>query len=229
MAETRQQSDRLTRQNFLKGLGALALFLRGDSKLIFGNPDAFYDDYDLEEMLTKDDFSNGELYFSDLDVRIEAEPERYYKEMHVKDIRKAEKEFRLKYFRKNYTGTANPFGWHAIVYNSISKVSGHLTVVEANLDELNDTLMLSHERGHFIWKIGKQYQIYQKFKDPKAIESEIHYEEDFAYLCGFLGYMKAGYDLKTFNPVVKDSSTEYAIEDAKRIISILLNPKYGLK
>jgi len=64
-----------------------------------------------------------------------------------------------------------------------------------DLNEVSRVYTLGHESGHFLWYLGQQELIYQKFIKPDFVKSEIQSNSDFACLCGWAAVKMAGYNL----------------------------------
>ena len=77
----------------------------------------------------------------------------------------------------------------------IKKAYGYIVLINKNLNDASMIYTRAHENGHFLWYIGKQEIIYQKFKNSHFVKSEIHTDEDFGNLCGWVALKIVGYNL----------------------------------
>jgi len=153
----------------------------------------------LESYFVSKGFITGNIKIPELDVELTLQKNQFYKkEKEVTDIFKRINEIRSQFgLSTPYPDYAKGYGWCGVLYAECSekKGFGYIILVKKNLNEANKTHASGHEGGHFLWYIGKQELIYQKFKKSDFIESQIQKNEDFAILCGWIAMKKAGYFL----------------------------------
>ena len=144
-------------------------------------------------------FKTGIIKIPELNVEVMLEENQFYKrEEDVTDvyerINKIRKQFGLP---TPYHDYAKGYGWCGMLEANCSreKAYGYIVLINKNLNDASMIYTSAHENGHFLWYIGKQEMIYQKFKNPYFVKSKIHTNEDFGDLCGWVALRIAGYNL----------------------------------
>jgi hypothetical protein len=144
-------------------------------------------------------FKTGKIKIPELNVEVTLEENQFYtREEDVEDvyerINEIRKQFRLP---TPYHDHVEGYGWCGVLEATCSKEKayGYIVLIDKNLNDSSMTYTRAHENGHFLWYIGRQETIYQKFKKPELIKSNIQTEEDFGNLCGWVALKIAGYNL----------------------------------
>jgi hypothetical protein len=155
----------------------------------------------LKQYFESKGFKTGTIILPFLGVSVNLENSRFYlKEENIADVYKRINEIRAGFgLAVPYTNRVRCCGWCGVVnaeYNG-QKAYGYVVLIKRNLNPPTRIYTHGHENGHFLWFIGKQEKIYQKFKDPHYIRLKITTNGEFAELCGWLAVKLAGYDLDT--------------------------------
>jgi|GEM_PF-1277916 len=153
----------------------------------------------LENYFISKGFITGNIKIPELAVEVELKKNQFYKkEEDIVDvferINEIRSEFRMQIPCPDYIDAC---GWCGEITAKCSeeKAFGYIVLIKGNLNETSKTYTVGHENGHFLWYIGKQELIYQKFKKPDLIKSHINNDSPFAVLCGWIAMKKAGYYL----------------------------------
>jgi len=153
----------------------------------------------LENYFINKGFITGNIKIPELDVEVELKKNQFYKkEENVADvlrrINEIRNEFRMEIPVPNIIEAC---GWCGEITSKYSeeKAFGYFVLIKRNLNNASKTYTTGHENGHFLWYIGKQELIYQKFKNPDLIKSRINGDSPFAILCGWIAMKKTGYYL----------------------------------
>jgi len=144
-------------------------------------------------------FKTGKIKIPELNVEILLEENQFYK----REEDSADVYERINEIRKQlglptpYHDYAQAYGWCGVLEVTCSreKAYGYIVLINKNLNDASMMYTRAHENGHFLWYIGKQEIIYQKFKKPDFVKSKIHTDEDFGNLCGWVALKIAGYNL----------------------------------
>jgi hypothetical protein len=160
-------------------------------------------------------FKSGKIKIPELNVEVMLEENQFYKkEEDVVDVYERINDIRKQFgLPTPYHDYARGYGWCGVLEAKCSKEKayGYIVLINKNLNDASMTYTRAHENGHFLWYIGKQKIIYQKFKKPDFIKSNIHTEEDFGNLCGWVALKIAAYNLdecfiiNTENPEAENS------------------------
>ena len=144
-------------------------------------------------------FKTGKIKIPELNVEVMLEGNQFYKkEEDVMDIYERINEIRKQFgLPTPYHNYAQGYGWCGVLEAQCSreKAYGYVVLINKNLNDSSMIYTRAHENGHFLWYIGKQEMIYQKFKNPDFVKSKIHADEDFGNLCGWIALKIAGYNL----------------------------------
>ena len=179
----------------------------------------------LEQQLISDGFKSEQIYFSDLRIVIPINSNRYFKEEYVKDVGKSLSDLNLKYSKSKNTGLERGvLGCSTQIDNHLEAIKGYINLIDEDLDSINTVFTLGHERGHFLFSIGKQNLIYQQFQNPIDVESRIGNTEDFANLCGYLALKNKGYNLEDI--ASENNDPTYNIKVAQEIKRIILSSRF---
>lgn len=153
----------------------------------------------LESYFVSKGFITGNIKIPELGVELTLKKNQFYKkEEEVIDVFERINEIRSQFgLSTPYPDYVKGYGWCGVLHAECSekKAFGYIVLVKKNLNEASKTYTSGHEYGHFLWYIGKQELIYQKFKKSDFIKSQIHKNEDFAILCGWIAMKNAGYYL----------------------------------
>jgi hypothetical protein len=153
----------------------------------------------LEQYFESRGFKTGNIDLPFLGIRVNLECNRFYlKEEDVTDIQQRIAEIRAGFgLSVLSTHHVRCCGWCGVVdaeYNR-QKAYGYVVLIKKNLNLPTRIYTHAHENGHFLWYIGKQEMILQKFKNSRYLRSKITSNDEFAELCGWLAVKLAGYDL----------------------------------
>jgi hypothetical protein len=152
----------------------------------------------LKQYFESRGFKTGTILLPYLNVRVKLENNCFYrKEEGAVDLNQRINEIRAGFGLRPYTDTVRCCGWCGVVdseYNG-RKAYGYVVLIKKNLNPPTRIYTHAHENGHFLWYIGKQEKIYQKFKNPHNIRLKISTNDEFAELCGWFALKLAGYDL----------------------------------
>lgn len=144
-------------------------------------------------------FKTGKIQIPELKVEVMLEENQFFKkEENITDVYERINEIRKEFgLPTPYHDYAQGYGWCGVLEANCSreKAYGYIVLIDKNLNDASMIYTRAHENGHFLWYIGKQEIIYQKFKNPDFIKSQIHTEEDFGNLCGWIALRLAGYNL----------------------------------
>ncbi len=153
----------------------------------------------LENYFISKGFITGNIRIPELGAKVTLKKNQFYKkEVDVVDvlerINETRREFRLVITIRDIN---DPCGWCGEITAKYSEEEafGYIVLIKGNLNDTSKTYTSGHENGHFLWYIGKQELIYQKFKKPDLIKSRINDDSRFAVLCGWIAMKKAGYYL----------------------------------
>lgn len=144
-------------------------------------------------------FINGKIEIPELEVEVTLKENQFLKkEENVVDVCG-----RIKTIRKQFglpdqeSDCVQGYGWCGFLNaECLGKVAyGYIILIRKNLNEVSRVYTVGHESGHFMWYINQQEVIYQKFKDPNLVRTQIHSNCDFAVLCGWVAVKVAGYNL----------------------------------
>jgi hypothetical protein len=168
-------------------------------------------------------FKTGKITIPELNVEVMLEENQFYKkEEDVTDvyerINKIRKEFGLPTPYRDY---AKGYGWCGVLEAECSreKAYGYIVLINKNLNDASMIYTRAHENGHFLWFIGKQETIYEKFKNSYFVKSKIHGNEDFGNLCGWVALRIAGYNLnECFIINIKDSEAEIRLTRLRNLV-----------
>ena len=179
----------------------------------------------LENYFTSKGFITGKIRIPELDIEVTLQKNQFYKrEEQVAEVFERINEVKSQFgLPITYHDYVKGYGWCGVVYAECSgkKAFGYIVLIKENLNDANKTYTSAHENGHFLWYIGKQEIIYQKFKNPDFVESRIHENRDFAILCGWIAMKKAGYDLNDCVYInIKNPDIEKNLD---RIKSLVIN------
>ncbi len=144
-------------------------------------------------------FKTGTIKIPELNVEVALEKNQFYKkEEDIIDVNERINELRNQFgLPAPYHDYVEGYGWCGRLEAAYSgkKAYGYLILISKNLNDSSRIYTQAHENGHFLWYIGQQELIYQKFKDPSLVKSQIQNEEDFVNLCGWIALKMAGYKL----------------------------------
>jgi len=153
----------------------------------------------MENYFTSKGFITENLKIPELGVEVALKKNQFYKkEENVVDvlerINEIRREFRLLI---PLPDIIDPSGWCGEITAKCAeeKAFGYIILIKGNLNDSSKIYTAGHENGHFLWYIGKQELIYQKFKNSDIVKSNINGDCPFAILCGWIAMKKAGYYL----------------------------------
>ena len=157
----------------------------------------------LKQYFESRGFKTGTVILPYLDISVDLENNRFYlKEEDVTDLYERINEIRAGFgLPIPYADPVHCCGWCGIVdaeYNG-KKAYGYVVLIQKNLNPPTHIYTHAHENGHFLWFIGEQEKIYQKFRNTHYIQLRISTNDEFAELCGWLAIKLAGYDLEKCN------------------------------
>jgi len=177
----------------------------------------------LENYFASKGFITGNIIIPELGVEVTLQKNQFYKkEEEVADVFERINEVRSQFgLPIPYHDYVRGYGWCGVVYAECSekKAFGYIVLIKENLNDANKIYTSAHENGHFLWYIGKQEIIYQKFKKPNIVELHIHKNKDFAILCGWIAMKKAGYDLNDCVYInIKNPEIEKNLDRIKNLV-----------
>jgi len=144
-------------------------------------------------------FKTGKIKIPELNVEVMLEDNQFYKrEEDIINVYERINEIRKQFgLPTPYYDYAQGYGWCGVLEAACSreKAYGYIVLINKNLNDASMIYTRAHENGHFLWYIGKQEIIYQKFKNSYFVKSKIHTDEDFGNLCGWVALKIAGYNL----------------------------------
>jgi hypothetical protein len=154
----------------------------------------------LTSFFTQKGFVTGVISIPELGIRVKLKENQFYKkEDNVTDVYARINEIRNQFGLSNpYSDIASGNGWCGVLYAECYEHKAFAYVVLIK-DRLNDSSYLyttAHENGHFLWYIGQQEKVYEKFTNSDHIKSCTQNNSDFAVLCGWTAMKMAGYSLK---------------------------------
>ncbi|MFO7981787.1 MAG: hypothetical protein R6V00_13300 [Candidatus Aminicenantes bacterium] len=144
-------------------------------------------------------FTNGEIEIPELNVKITLKENQFVKkEENVMDVCE-----RIKVIRNHFglpdqnSECIQGYGWCGFLKaECLGKTAyGYIILIKKDLNEVSRVYTVGHESGHFLWYVNEQELIYQKFKKPNLVKSQVHSDCDFAVLCGWAAVKMAGYNL----------------------------------
>jgi hypothetical protein len=144
-------------------------------------------------------FVNGTIKIPELRVEITLKENQFLKkEENAVDVCE-----RIKVLRNHFGLPAQDsdcvlgYGWCGFLSaeSSGETAYGYIILIRKDLNEVSRIYTVGHESGHFLWYVGKQELIFQKFKKPDLVRAQVHSNCDFAVLCGWLAVKMAGYNL----------------------------------
>ena len=144
-------------------------------------------------------FNTGKVSIPELNLEVLLEENQFYKrEENVADVNERINEIREEFgLCTPYRDYHHGYGWSGVFEAEIEQEKAYVYIVLINKN-LNRSSMIytkAHENGHFLWYIGKQEIVYQKFKKANYVKSKIKTNEDFGNLCGWMALKIAGYNL----------------------------------
>ena len=144
-------------------------------------------------------FSNGKIEIPELQIEVNLKENQFFKkEEDIVDVCE-----RIKEIRKQF-GLPDPnpkcvlgYGWCGFLHAECNGKTayGYIILIREDLNEVSRVYTIGHESGHFLWYIHQKSAVYQKFKNPKYIQSKILTNCEFAILCGWVAVKIAGYSL----------------------------------
>jgi len=144
-------------------------------------------------------FKTGKIKIPELNLEVMLKENQFYKrENNVTDVYERINEIREQFgLPTPYQDYVHGYGWSGVFEAKCSKEKayGYIVLINKNLNKASMVYTKAHENGHFLWYIGKQEIIYQKFKKADLVKSKIHTDEDFGNLCGWIALKIAGYNL----------------------------------
>lgn len=144
-------------------------------------------------------FKTGKIIIPELNLEVTLKENQFYKrENNVTDIYERINELREQFgLSTPYHDYRHGYGWSGIfeIKYSNEKAYGYIVLINKNLNKASMIYTKAHENGHFLWYIGKQERIYQKFQKPDFVKSKIQTDEDFGNLCGWIALKISGYNL----------------------------------
>jgi len=153
----------------------------------------------LKQFFEARGFKTGNIDLPNLSINVHLDNDRFYKkEEGVGNIYQRINEIRSSFgLPVPYAGLIRCCGWCGIVDAECNgqKAYGYVILIKKNLNSLTRIYTQAHENGHFLWYIGEQEKVFQKFKNSDYIRSNITANDDFAELCGWLALKLSGYDL----------------------------------
>jgi hypothetical protein len=231
-------------KRILKGVlvGALCLQFNLVGGISFLSPECYVHSIDtfiqakvslkkiLENYFTSKGFITGNIKIPELGVEIPLKKNQFYKkEEDVLDILKRINEIRSEFrLLIPVPDIIDPCGWcgEIVAKCSEEKAVGYIVLIKGNLNDASKICTTGHENGHFLWYIGKQELIYQKFKSPDLIKSRINDDSPFAILCGWIAMKKAGYYLNDCLIInSKNPETEKKSDFIKNLVRDYLKDK----
>ena len=145
-------------------------------------------------------FVTGVISIPELGIRVKLKETQFYKKVeNVKDVYARINEVRNQFGLSNpYSDIASGNGWCGVLYAECyeHKASAYVVLIKDKLNNSSYLYTTAHENGHFLWYIGQQEKVYEKFINPDYIRSCTHNNSDFAVLCGWTAMKMAGYSLK---------------------------------
>lgn len=177
----------------------------------------------LKNYFEKKGFRTGKIEILELDVEIVLKENQFYKrEGYVADVYARINEIRSEFgLSVPYPDFARGYGWCGVLYAEYGgkKAYGYVVLLKKNLNDASRIYTLAHENGHFLWYIGEQEKIYQKFKEPDYVKLLIRTNSQFAELCGWIGLKRAGYNLDSCSiQYRKDSEKQKDVEQIKKLL-----------
>lgn len=153
----------------------------------------------LNSYFTQKGFITGKIEIPELKMEVALKENQFFKkEDNVKDVCERIKEIREEF------GLPNPssecvlgYGWCGFLHAECLERNayGYIVLIKEGLNDVSRVYTVGHESGHFLWYIGRQAMIYQKFKEPDLVKAQISSNCDFAVLCGWAAVKIAGYNL----------------------------------
>jgi hypothetical protein len=144
-------------------------------------------------------FNTGKISIPELKLEVLLEENQFYKrEDSVADINVRINEIREEFgLSTPYRDYHHGYGWSGVFEANIEqeKAYVYIVLISENLNRASMIYTKAHENGHFLWYIGKQGIVYQKFKKADYVKSKIQTNEDFGNLCGWMALKIAGYNL----------------------------------
>jgi hypothetical protein len=177
----------------------------------------------LKNYFVQKGFVTGVITIPELGIRVELKENQFYKkEDNVKDVYARINNIRTQFGLSNpYSDTTSGNGWCGVLYAECYEHKAFAYVVLIK-DKLNDSSYLyttAHENGHFLWYIGKQDKIYEKFANPEFVKSRTQTNGDFAVLCGWTAMKMAGFSLKEcFILNFRNKAQEKNLERIKNLV-----------
>jgi hypothetical protein len=156
----------------------------------------------------------------------------YKREEDVMDVYERINEIRKEFgLPTPYHDYAQGYGWCGVLEAQCSreKAYGYIVLINKNLNNASMIYTKAHENGHFLWYIGKQEIIYQKFKNPHFVKSKVHTNEDFGNLCGWIALKIANYNLtECFIMNTENPETEILLARLRNLVeNYLLAPEFS--
>jgi hypothetical protein len=184
----------------------------------------------LKNYFEKKGFKTGKIEILELDVEVALKENQFYKkEGYVADVYARINEIRSEFgLSVPYTDFARGYGWCGVLYAEYGekKAYGYVVLLKKNLNDASRIYTLAHENGHFLWYIGEQEKIYQRFKEPDYVKLLIRTNSQFAELCGWIGLKRAGYNLDSCSiQYRKNSEKQKDVEQIKKLLRNYLREK----
>lgn len=144
-------------------------------------------------------FNTGKISIPELKLKVLLKENQFYKrEDNVADINVRINEIREEFgLSTPYRDYHHGYGWSGVFEANMEqeKAYVYIVLISENLNRASMIYTKAHENGHFLWYIGKQENVYQKFKKADYVKSKIQTNEDFGNLCGWMALKMAGYNL----------------------------------
>ena len=185
----------------------------------------------LKNYFEKKGFKTGKIEILELDVEVVLKENQFYKkEGYLADVYARINEIRREFgLSVPYPDFARGYGWCGVLYaeHAGKKAYGYVVLVKENLNDASRIYTHAHENGHFLWYIGEQEKIYQKFRQPDYVKLLIQTNSHFAELCGWIGLKLAGYNLDNCSiQYRKNSKKEKDVEQIKNLLRNYLREKH---
>jgi hypothetical protein len=184
----------------------------------------------LKNYFEKKGFKTGKIEIPGLGVDVVLKENQFYKkEGCAADVYARINEIRSDFgLSVPYPDFARGYGWCGVLYAEYSgkKAYGYVVLIKKNLNTATRIYTHAHENGHFLWYVGEQEKIYQKFRQPGYVKLVIRTNSQFAELCGWIGLKRAGYNLDTCSIQYRKNSTkEKDVEKIKNLVRYHLKQK----